>query len=449
MKPWLVGAASLVITGSMIAGSMISGVGASGASVPVPHATQPLSTVRSFSNSAFQWNGGMALVGSDLWIVNDSLGSLVEVSTSNGSIIRTLPEFTFPAPCDVAYDGTNLWVTSCGGSSVSEVDPTTGTVTQVLSGGSYGFAHPTAIVCSSADCWVANANDPDESITEFSTADGSWVRTLTGSAYGFGFQQNVPNMTLSGDALWVANSRLSSVDEIQASTGSLVRQIVGSGYGLKYPQAVSVDGPDVWIVNGTVTADAAIEVAASSGKLIRKIGPAVASHGVPLNVLASGAVVWLVFWNQGVIEELNALDGLPIRTFEAPSNPIHYAFPGPWSLVRVGSSIWASNDDFSGILGEVTGGLIRSSIRVTPSPRTVRFGHAVTLIATGLALGATGTIRFASRRRTLCATDVVDGHARCATSSHLASGTYVVVASYGGDSNFTGSSGTTRFAVAK
>jgi len=442
---------SLSVASVLCVGTLLLGEVAVGASTTrVPHGgPQPISAVKVFSDSRFHWNTGMALAGTNLWIADEFDGNLVEVSTTSGAVVRSLPDLTFASPCGLAYDGTHLWVTSCHGSSVAEVDASSGSVMQTLAGGSYGFANPTAIVCSPSDCWVANANAPNESITEFSTSDGSWVRTISGPNFGFGFSDNILNLTLAGAALWVANSRLSSVDEIQTSTGDLVRQIVGSQYGLKYPQSVAVDGPDLWIVNGTTLAHNAIEVSTGSGALIRTIGAAQSDHGPPSTVYANGPHVWIGFWNQGVVEELSAASGLLLRTLAAPPNPKNYGFHGPWAMISDGTDLWVSNDDISGQLAEITAGWVTSTFRIAASPRTPTLGQRLTLMAVGLAPGATGSVRFASAGRLMCVAVVTVGSSKCTTAMRLSVGVHAVSATYSGDRNLAGSHASLRLSVRK
>ncbi|BEP12884.1 hypothetical protein acdb102_11950 [Acidothermaceae bacterium B102] len=80
------------------------------------------------------------------------------------------------------------------------------------------------------------------------------------------------------------------------------------------------------------------------------------------------------------------------------------------------------------------------------TPASVVFGNAVTLSATSLPAGATGTVTFASGGTTLCTVTLSSGTS-CLTSASLDPGSYPVTATYSGDAHFASATDTTTFAV--
>ncbi len=87
-----------------------------------------------------------------------------------------------------------------------------------------------------------------------------------------------------------------------------------------------------------------------------------------------------------------------------------------------------------------------TSFSAGASPTSTSYGNAVTLSASGLPSGATGSVTFSSGTSTLCTASVSSGPASCSTGV-LAPGTYSVIASYGGDNNYQRSTAGTSFTI--
>ncbi len=82
------------------------------------------------------------------------------------------------------------------------------------------------------------------------------------------------------------------------------------------------------------------------------------------------------------------------------------------------------------------------------APSSVPYGTSDTLSVSGLPVGATGTVTFASGGSTLCVATLPA--TSCTTSTTLVPGAYPVTATYSGDSNYTGTTATgSSFTVTK
>jgi len=86
-----------------------------------------------------------------------------------------------------------------------------------------------------------------------------------------------------------------------------------------------------------------------------------------------------------------------------------------------------------------------TSFRATASPAAVPYGTSVTLAANGLPTAASGTVTFTAAGSTLCRGTVSGGSTSCAGDWVV--GSYAVLATYSGDSNFLGSTASTSFVV--
>jgi large repetitive protein len=82
----------------------------------------------------------------------------------------------------------------------------------------------------------------------------------------------------------------------------------------------------------------------------------------------------------------------------------------------------------------------------TATPGSVAYGNAVTLKATSLPVGATGTVTFTSGTTTLCSVNLTSGTS-CLTSASLDPAVFPVLATYSGDVDYSSATDTTSFTV--
>ncbi len=85
------------------------------------------------------------------------------------------------------------------------------------------------------------------------------------------------------------------------------------------------------------------------------------------------------------------------------------------------------------------------SMTASASPSSTPYGNAVALSASGIPGNATGTVSFKAGTATLCAVSLP--LRSCDTSSALGGGSYSVIATYSGDTNYVGSSAPTSFTI--
>jgi hypothetical protein len=100
------------------------------------------------------------------------------------------------------------------------------------------------------------------------------------------------------------------------------------------------------------------------------------------------------------------------------------------------------------------GSTATTSLTVTPAatsftaaatPGTVTYGTTTSLSASGLPVGATGAVTFASGGSILCTATLPA--TSCSTASSLDTGTYPIAATYSGDGNYTSSTASTSLTV--
>jgi len=172
--------------------------------------------------------------------------------------------------------------------------------------------------------------------------------------------------------------------------------------------------------------------------------PASAQYGAPVLLSVSGlptapAATGTVTFTSGATTLCTAT--LPATTCNAPVPLV----PGTYPV----TATYSGDTDYQGSTAPTSFDVTKATVpglTATASPTRTTVGVPTTLSALGLPPGATGTVVFSSGTTTLC-TATVGTTTSCATPVSLGAGTYPVVATYSGDSNYTPGSATTTFAV--
>ena len=215
------------------------------------------------------------------------------------------------------------------------------------------FSGPVAIASDGAGhLWVANSENLG--VTEVNAASGAVMRIVRGPAFGF----NDPNaLAVDGANVWVVSGGYENPDgsfpvgaltEFRASDGSLRRWIDLSRAGGTGADGVVVAGPDVWLsARGTA---AQLKIDAASGTIVSVFHKAAKLNTSSRSDLAfDGAHIWLTQWN-GVVE-LDPSTGQVVHSVTmsvlATAPGVSYKVPSTLTPVAIAFSpghVWAAND---------------------------------------------------------------------------------------------------------
>ena len=238
--------------------------------------------------------------------------------------------YGFSFPDAVAFDGTHLWVVNedhlasqTGGNSVTELNAADGSWVRILTGSSYGFNIPDAIVFDGVHLWVANSNA--NSVTEIDASDGSFVRTVSGGNYNF---SQPGAMAFDGTHIWVANSGNNTLTSINAADGSLAGNLAIPG--LDQPAGIAFDGTNLWV---TSEGDDGVFEIDTSGQPLMRLGGQTYNFGHPRAIAFDGSHLWIT--DLGGVTEINASDGSFVQTL------LGTPFQGFTSLAFDGTHMWA------------------------------------------------------------------------------------------------------------
>jgi DNA-binding beta-propeller fold protein YncE len=171
----------------------------------------------------------IAFDGAHIWVANYWDGTVTELNASDGSLVRAIPGSSWcpladseycdnTNPTALAFDGAHIWVANAS-LEVSELNASDGSLVRTISPTncpSCGITYPAGIAFDGAHIWVANWGEGlyGDSVIELNASDGSLVRTLSGSSYGFSFAYPPVGMAFDGAHIWVANNNDNSVTEV-------------------------------------------------------------------------------------------------------------------------------------------------------------------------------------------------------------------------------------------
>jgi hypothetical protein len=284
-----------------------------------------------------------------------------------------------------------------------------------------GDAHYTTAVAIGASFTVTQLTTSMTESTSppsipFGTADTLSVTGLPGGATG-----TVTFMS-GGTTLCVATLPATSC----ATPTTLV---VGT-----YPVTATYSG-DVNYVATSATG-ASFSVTQATTTMTESAAPASVPYGTGDTLSVSGLAVGAT----GTVTFRSGGSTLCVATLPATSCSTSTALvPGTYPV----TATYSGDSNFTGT--SATGASFtvtkaNTSMSESASPPSIGYGSQDTLAATGLPVGATGTVTFTSGGTTLCVATLPA--TSCQTSTTLPTGVYPVTATYTGDTNYNGSSTT-------
>ncbi|KJY41367.1 hypothetical protein VR41_12905, partial [Streptomyces sp. NRRL B-1568] len=350
------------------------------------------------------------------------------------TVTATITVGATPFGVAITPDGLHAYVTNSGDSTVSVISTATNTVTATVTVGTT----PLGVAIAGTNAYVAN--NGDNTVSVISTATNTVTATVPVGAAPIGVAVS-PNALLA----YVANNNDNTVTVITTATNSVVGT-VPAGPG-PFEVAVTPDNLTLYITDNadnSVTVTSAVLVPTSTA-LVSVPDPSV--FGQPKLLTATvtdGAAIpaGIVSFFDGVtLLGTSALNGSGVATL-------------PFSTLAVGSHTLTATYNGSSIFATSTSptdtqtvNKANTSTALLASPNPAAAGQPVVLTATVTVAspGAgipTGTVSFLDGATLLGTSPVNAGGVATLTTTALGVGAHTLNATYNGDTNFNGSSGT-------
>jgi serine/threonine protein kinase len=268
---------------------------------------------RTLSGGQYGFSTPYSLVddGRHVWVANQGGNSVTELSAADGSWIRTISgsQYKFDGPSLLALDGGMLWVASWPPAStpdlplpaaVTEVSTSDGSLVRTLS----GFRSPAALVADGSRVWVLNPSrgDPNQggysdgggTLVEINAAAGSVQRTIPLSASNPAFR-SLGGMLLRGTDAWVITGvgpPPGHLAEVDTGDGKVVRVVTASECALSTPAGIAAYGSHMFVVNED--GDSLSVLDARTGACLHVYrSPGIPLH-TPLSLSVAGNRAWVV-----------------------------------------------------------------------------------------------------------------------------------------------------------
>jgi len=252
--------------------------------------------------------------GADLWVANQSSGTVSRVRASDGRLLDTWTDAvqatavlsakglvfvtsetspgnlyqidpTQPAgsvtilssslgnmPISIAFDGSRVWTANNGGSiSIVSLNPVS--VTTI----STGFSFPVGIMFDGTNMWVTDTGSPGKLLRLDS--NGAIIQTVP-----VGDSPAYP--VFDGRNIWVPNAVSSTISVVRAQTGQVMATLVNNG--LDSPFTAAFDGERVLVTNtGSDT------VSLWQATNLNPLGSANIGLNSPFGVCSDGVNFWI------------------------------------------------------------------------------------------------------------------------------------------------------------
>jgi hypothetical protein len=296
----------------------------------------------------------VAMVGSDLFVTNESNNSVTEVTATDGSYVATISgkRYDFDTPAAIVAVGNDLFVANSAGNSVTEFKASGHKHIRTIHGASYGFSDPIAFAPSAADLFVLNGAG---SVTEIATRTGKLVGTASGPAFGF---DDPTGLAVADGDVFVANSAANTVTVMSAQNDAFVASLSGPTFAFSTPTGVAFDGTNVWVTN-------------ESDQSVTEFSPTTLDE---LNVLVSGnlPLVGPIAYGNGYVFTVSPPGWSPMVSQITPSPAAvnwmmcntngAYLFNNPQALIVAGANLWIVNEGGNSLteMDTVSGDLIRT-----------------------------------------------------------------------------------------
>ncbi len=236
-------------------------------------------------------------------------------------------------PQGVQSDGADLWVANQSSGTVSQVQASTGKLLGTWTGASDAFA----VLVTMGKLFVTSASFPTSNLYELDPAQAPGPVTILSHLLGGG----AVSIAFDGQRIWTANTG-GSVSIVTLTTPPTVNNLTG----FSQPTGILFDGTNIWV---TDTVDNTLRELDASGKILLSVGVGNAPE-VPV---FDGTNIWVpnrVSSTITVVRATGGLAGTVVATLTGNGllNPIGTAFDGERILVtNLGGnsvSLWRASD---------------------------------------------------------------------------------------------------------
>jgi len=185
---------------------------------------------------------GMAISGTDLFIVNSADNGVSEYNATTGAVIKASFITGLSGVTGLVISGSDLYVASS--SLVGVYNAITGTAINASLASPF---YVSAIAVSGNDLFAVHENSAV--LSEYNATTGATINSSFIAGVGSGYEPNVDPLLIAGNDLYIANYSSGTVSEYNATTGALLHASFISG--LSDPADLAIYGNILYVTGST------------------------------------------------------------------------------------------------------------------------------------------------------------------------------------------------------
>lgn len=255
--------------------------------------------------------------GNFLWVANSIANTVMQINSTDGSIVATFPINEQPVALLIANNA--LWVVAGGSDEVIQLNLADGSEMGRFTVGK----QPIAIAADEQHLWIVNFGD--NNLSKLQLSDGRLVATIETGA-------NPRALLIDGDSIWVANQGEDTIWHINKTDETVIGKypVISEGFKGAGPRALAYAQDSIWVT----TAYGLSKIKADNGELL---GTYETGAG-PIPLIVHDNNLWILNDADGTITKFTLPDGTtlktyPVNTVVAPSSPIAMTIQGDFLWV--------------------------------------------------------------------------------------------------------------------
>lgn len=192
--------------------------------------------------------GDLAFDGQNLWIGGQYEYELYQISTIDGSILRTIPTL-MNSPYGLTFDGTDLWIADTVNDSIQKIDTLNGNIISIYHSPKSTPSRPLGLAWDGTNLWYNDIGEFNGSFLNYLFDSTFVLDPMTGNAIQghSSIGQGPTGLGYGGGYLFSADSETDQIYIIDPSDYSVLDSF--PTVGGSHPNGLAWDGEYLWLAN--------------------------------------------------------------------------------------------------------------------------------------------------------------------------------------------------------
>ena len=205
--------------------------------------SQVINVIPSPNQSTFI--GDIAFDGEYLWVEGFNEFFLHQISTVDGSIIRSIPT-SVERPHGLTFDGNYLWLSDGANKIIQKIDTSNGNVIETIpTPADINQSYPGGLAWEGTNIWINDSKGPETT----TPGDSTFLIDTNGAILqSYDAKGDYPTgLAFDGQYLWSSDNVTDEIYKIDVTTFLVIDTIPAPGG--QYPNGLAFDGQYLWVSN--------------------------------------------------------------------------------------------------------------------------------------------------------------------------------------------------------